>query len=289
MIISGSAEPLVLSIGRNSMLYDTHMHTSFSGDSDASPLDMINSAKEKRLAGICFTDHLDIDYREEPHLFDLDFDEYFKKMPQIKKENESPDFWIGTGIEMGLQPYLAETHHAITRKYPFDFVIGSVHVISGYDPYYKSFYDDKSPQEAYRMYFDQVYENICAFDDYDTLGHLDYVVRYGLKYFGSPEADCRFDDFKNTFEKILKHLIEHGKSLEVNTGAFRYGMSEPNPSYEILKFYYNLGGRNITLGADAHEPKDVAIGYEKVIPELKKIGFSWFNVYKNRHPEKISF
>ena len=58
------------------MLYDTHMHTRFSGDSDAAPEDMIKAAREKGLTGLCFTDHLDIDYREEPHLFDLDFEKY---------------------------------------------------------------------------------------------------------------------------------------------------------------------------------------------------------------------
>lgn len=270
-----------------SMLYDTHMHTRFSGDSDAAPEDMIKTAREKGLTGLCFTDHLDIDYREEPHLFDLDFEKYFREMPVIKEKNESDDFHIGIGIEMGLQPYLAPKHHELLKKYDFDFVIGSVHVINGYDPYYENFYKNINVRDAYRTYFDQVLENIRAFDEYDTLGHLDYVVRYGLKYFGSPAADCPFEVYRSQIEKILRHLIMHGKSLEVNTGAFRYGMSEPNPSYQILQFYYDLGGRDITLGADAHEPKDVGIAFDTVVPRLKKIGFEYFNVYMNRMPVKM--
>ena len=43
-------------------LWDTHMHSQFSGDSEAPQEEMISSAIEKGLAGICFTDHLDIDY-----------------------------------------------------------------------------------------------------------------------------------------------------------------------------------------------------------------------------------
>ncbi|MGN0240504.1 MAG: PHP domain-containing protein [Candidatus Weimeria sp.] len=43
------------------MFFDTHMHTCFSGDSDADPVDMINAAKKNGLDGLCFTDHLDID------------------------------------------------------------------------------------------------------------------------------------------------------------------------------------------------------------------------------------
>ena len=51
------------------MLWDTHLHTHFSGDSDATPEDMIQSAMKKGLSGICITDHLDLDYPNEPELF----------------------------------------------------------------------------------------------------------------------------------------------------------------------------------------------------------------------------
>ncbi len=266
------------------MYFDTHMHTCFSGDSDADPIDMINAAKKNGLGGLCFTDHLDIDYQEEPHLFDLDFDKYWSEMPQIKAFNETNDFKIYIGVEMGLQPYLAPKHHELVHRYPFDFVIGSVHAVDGKDPYYKEFYDGISAADAYHRYFDQVLENIRAFDEYDTLGHLDYVVRYGLKYFNEPLV---FSDYKDQIEAILKHLIMHGKSLEVNTGVFRYGMTEPNPSYQILKFYYDLGGRDITLGADAHAPDTVGDHFAEVSCKLKDIGFRYINVYVKRQPQKI--
>lgn len=47
-------------------MWDQHMHCMFSGDSDADPVLMIKSAINKGLDGICFTDHLDYDYKEEP-------------------------------------------------------------------------------------------------------------------------------------------------------------------------------------------------------------------------------
>ena len=57
-------------------MWDQHMHCMFSGDSDADPVLMIKSAINKGLDGICFTDHLDYDYKEEPGLFDLDIAAY---------------------------------------------------------------------------------------------------------------------------------------------------------------------------------------------------------------------
>ncbi len=46
---------------------------------------------------------------------------------------------IRLGIELGLQPHLAALHTDILSQYPFDFVIGSSHVVHGLDPYYAAF------------------------------------------------------------------------------------------------------------------------------------------------------
>ena len=52
-------------------MWDQHMHCMFSGDSDADPVLMIKSAINKGLDGICFTDHLDYDYKEVPGKYPL--------------------------------------------------------------------------------------------------------------------------------------------------------------------------------------------------------------------------
>lgn len=51
------------------MLWDTHLHTRYSGDSTAEPEDMVQAALQHGLDGICFTDHIDYDYPKEPELF----------------------------------------------------------------------------------------------------------------------------------------------------------------------------------------------------------------------------
>ena len=48
------------------MLWDTHMHSQFSGDSHTPRGRYDRCCKTKNLKGICFTDHLDIDYPDEP-------------------------------------------------------------------------------------------------------------------------------------------------------------------------------------------------------------------------------
>ena len=160
------------------MLWDTHMHTSFSGDSDAAPESLYVYLFTPRTGGICITDHLDIDYPDNPDQFLLDPDAYDTgiRRLQAKFRDRLP---IRFGIELGLQPHLAQTYHDLLAAHDFDFVIGSSHVVHGADPYYPAYYQGRSERQAYLEYFASILENVAAFDAFDVYGHIDYVVRYG--------------------------------------------------------------------------------------------------------------
>ena len=56
---------------------DYHMHTKFSGDSEADPREHIQQAIKLGLDEICFTDHRDFDYPIDT--FELDTKAYFKE------------------------------------------------------------------------------------------------------------------------------------------------------------------------------------------------------------------
>ena len=56
------------------ILWDCHMHSSFSADSETPMEDMIQTAVDKGLTGICFTEHLDPDYPETPENLDFSLD-----------------------------------------------------------------------------------------------------------------------------------------------------------------------------------------------------------------------
>ncbi len=267
-------------------MWDTHLHTNYSGDSETPVIDMINAARQKGLSGIIFTDHLDWNYPNEPGLFDLDFYGYQDEIRLLASENT--DIEIGTGVELGLQPHLASRHTEFLHKVSFDYVIGSVHVVDGSDPYYPEFFKDRSAEDAYNEYFKCVLSNINEFLDFDSLGHLDYVVRYGLKNLGPSEGRMYFYKHKAVIGEILDVLIKNDKALEVNTGSFRYGMKEPNPSFDIISLYKEMGGKIITIGSDAHEGKFVADGFETVRERLISLGFTSQLVYCKRVAKEIS-
>lgn len=264
------------------MLWDTHMHSQYSGDSDSPQDSMIQAAIHKNLKGICFTDHLDIDYPEEPDLFLLDLPNYAASVAALR-ETYQDKLPVRFGIELGLQPHLAALHEDILSQYPFDFVIGSSHVVHGYDPYYPAFYEGRTEESCYREYFESILENIDAFDGFDVYGHIDYVVRYGP----NRNEQYSYEKYSDVIDEILKLLIAKGKGIEINTGGFKYGLGHPNPTEEIIARYRALGGEIITIGADAHKPEHVAYDFEKVPDILKAAGFSYYTVFKERKPEFV--
>lgn len=260
------------------MFWDTHMHCHFSTDSSTKPEAMILSAIEKGLNGICFTDHMDYDYPME-NAFVFDPKKYFEELRPLQ-EKYKDKIEIQIGIEIGLQTHLKERYEAILNAYPFAQVIGSSHVVHGFDPYYPGYFDGKTEEEGYLEYFESVLENVNCFDNFDVYGHIDYVVRYGP----NKNLYYSYEKYKDIIDEILRTLIAKGKGIELNMAGFKYGLNHPNPTEAILKRYREMGGEILTLGADGHQPDHIAYDYYRLKGILQDAGFKHYTVFKDRKP-----
>lgn len=268
---------------------DMHMHTWFSTDSEACPCDMADEAVRKGLKTICFTDHFDKDDLEwgEEGIFDVDA--YFVKMQKLQEEYAGK-LNIRIGIELGLRTYLKDYYEELTKKYPFDFVIGSVHNVPYKkdaegnilytDPAAEKLFTDRTDKEAYRLMMETTLENVRTSDCFQTLGHLDYVVRYGK----SREKEYSYTDYADIIDEILKLLIEKEKGLEVNSAGLKYGLPFAHPHPDVLKRYRELGGEIITIGADAHKPEHIAYDFAKAEEILKSCGFKYYTEFFEQKP-----
>ena len=265
---------------------DSHMHSCFSGDSQAALGHMVHGAVAKGLNNICFTDHNDPSFpypcKEEEGMFDLDTDRYMDVLAQTA-DLYKDKIMIRRGVEIGIQTHIYSELSQYINKYPFDFVIGSSHLCQGTDPYYSAFWEGRSVKECFASYFEEIRHNVHHFTDFDVYGHLDYVVRYA----SNKNKDFLFSDYSDLFEDILKTLIHNGKGIEVNSAGFRQGLGAPNPCPEILKLYKQLGGEILTIGSDAHKPEDIAADFDRVEALIKSCGFKYYTVFKNRKPEFI--
>lgn len=271
------------------ILADIHTHTSFSGDSDEPMENQIRAAIEKGLSFLCFTEHMDIDYPdcedEAGNIFLLDTASYLTRFEELRNQYRNHTIQLLFGVELGLQPHLVQTHNDYIKQYPFDFIIGSEHITNKRDPYYPSFYEGRTEFEAYSEYFEDIIRNIDLFSDFDTFGHLDYVVRYGP----NTNKDYSYSKYGDYIDEILKRLINKGIGLEANTGGYKYGLGCPNPSKEILIRYRELGGELLTIGSDAHDTSRIAADFDKLESLLLECGYKYYTIFKNRKPEFISF
>ena len=268
---------------------DMHMHTWFSTDSEACPRDMADEAVRKGLKTICFTDHFDKDDLEwgEEGIFDVDA--YFVEMQKLQEEYAGK-LNIRIGIELGLRTYLKDYYEELTKKYPFDFVIGSVHNVPYKkdaegnilytDPAAEKLFTDRTDKEAYRLMMETTLENVRTSDCFQTLGHLDYVVRYGK----SREKEYSYTDYADIIDEILKLLIEKEKGLEVNSAGLKYGLPFAHPHPDVLERYRELGGEIITIGADAHKPEHIAYDFAKAEEILKSCGFKYYTEFFEQKP-----
>lgn len=265
------------------MYYDYHMHSSFSADSKTPMEDMIHKSIELGLKEICFTEHIDysviINGIETD--IDVDYKDYFKKLDYFKKTYKDKII-IKKGIEMGLQNHVLDKCIDDIINNDFDFVIASIHTVDKHELIRKNFYKNKTQIEAYRQYYEILYDMIKKFKNYSVLGHIDIVKRYG-------DLNNIIDDkvFSDEIDEILKMAIYDGKGIEVNTSCFRYKLPDLTPSSYILERYKELGGEIITTGSDSHNPAQVAHEFKKVYSILQEMGYKYICTFDKMRPNFI--
>ena len=258
------------------MKADFHVHTSFSYDSDAPMESMVVGAINKGIEKICFTEHLDLDFVEP---VTVEFEKYFTELKRLQEKYRGR-IEILSGVEFGLQSHLGNACECLTKKYPFDFVIGSIHMVDGYDPYYPEYFRQVKDEEGYRRAFELTLEGIRATKEIDVLGHLDYIVRYG----NQRERTYSYIQFSDIIDEILRCLIEKGKGLEVNTAGWKHRLGFAHPHQDVLKRYKELGGEIITVGSDAHQSEQIAYEFDRVKAYLEACGFKYYTEFRQRKP-----
>lgn len=262
---------------------DYHVHSDFSGDSQAPMELMIERAVQLGLNKICFTDHMDYDIICNGDIsFIFEPEAYVAKLLQMK-ERYHKKITILLGIELGLQPHLASRLTTLMNSYPFDFAIGSSHVVDRIDPYFPEYWKDRTCEEGISAYFQGIVENCRQFEDFCVYGHLDYVIRYANQN-SENKPDYFYSDYADLLDDALKLIIEKGKGIEVNTAGLKYGLGYPHPKSDILKRYLELGGEIITIGSDAHKPEHLCYDFRLMPDYLKSLGFRYYTTFENRKP-----
>lgn len=265
------------------ILADYHVHSDFSSDSTTPTEQMVEQGIKLGLKKICITDHMDYDYPEQLGLtFVFDPDKYMEKLEELKRLYYKK-IEILTGIELGLQPHLAGKHTELINNYPFDFIIGSSHVVDHMDPYHSEYWENRTPANGIQRYFESIIENCKSYQGFHIYGHIDYIIRY-VPNQKETKYDYSYFDYSDLLDEVLKTIISYGKGIEINTAGLKYGLGYPHPKQEVLKRYLELGGELITIGSDAHRPEHLCYDFHLIPDFLKALGYRYYATFTQGNP-----
>ncbi len=256
------------------MLADYHTHTYYSDDSECPMEDMIKKAIAIGLDEIAFTEHVDYGVKTD---LNCNYEKYFKEIEHLKQRYDGT-IAIKAGIEFGVQVQTIPLFQEDFETYPFDFIILSNHQVNNKEFWNYAFQEGKSQEEFQMAYYEAIYEVVQRYKGYSVLGHLDMIKRY------DPYGDYPDEKIMGLVDCILKQVIQDGKGIELNTSSFKYGLKDLMPSRNILRRYYELGGRILTIGSDTHETQHLGDHILEVRSILKGIGFQTFCTFEKMKP-----
>ena len=263
-------------------LADLHLHSNNSTDGYNSVSEIAKSAVRKGLSVIAITDHCECHAYFEQNTA-VNMKKSFEDALAAKVEFAGK-ILITAGIELGQPNQNKKAASAALSAHNYDFVLASLHnLLDKYDYYYVDYLDPKIDiNKLLDEYFTELLE-IAQSADYDSLAHLTYPVRYMDKKLEKID----FAVHKNFIDKILSAVIKREKALEINLSTLRKGLGFTIPHYDLIKRFYDLGGKYITLGSDAHREAEVGENLTDGINLIKKVGFNAVTYYVARKPHLI--
>ena len=261
-------------------IFDSHTHSDNSFDGHHSCVLLCEGAINNGGKGIAITDHCDIDTKG------FDFrafatNQYVESFMAKKSFEDKLD--VLQGIELGQAIYEKDLSLKILNDFKYDFVLGSLHNLKNEKDFCYLDYKNLDIDLLLNDYFNDLYE-ICEFNQYDSLAHLTYPLRYIYSELGISIDLSKYDDI---ITEILKKVIENNKAIELNVSGLFMPLADTLPSKDIILRYKQLGGQYVTVGTDSHYYDKICIGIDKGYDILKECGFDYFTIFKKRQPKLI--
>lgn len=256
------------------LMRDYHVHSPYCRHAHGEMADYIESAIEKGIVEVCFTDHIplpdgfDSAHRMAPEEMEL----YLEEIKRLREMY--PNISILAGIEAdyieGYEKYIEK----FLSTYRLDLVIMAIHFIKGWpqNSWVFSFsYTDTSLPMIYHEYFEAMCKGINT-GLFDVVGHFDIIKRPQFHVMDTNSEDVDF---------VLECVAKKKMSIEINTSGLRKSIGETYPAYKIIE---SAATKNIPLilGSDSHSAQQMGFQFPEVLKDASK--FKGFKLarYKNR-------
>lgn len=264
-------------------MFDYHVHTRFSADAEMTMAEACARAAGLGIAEIAFTEHVDYYYPGSPLKWEFDTADYEREAAACERRYEGRPAVI-RAAEIGMHPESHARNREFVASYPFDFLIGSVHIVGDDDLDNGDFFRNRTVAGAGRAYLEAVYHCVCDYTDFNVLGHPDLFKRY-LHFLNADRGDVRWADHIDIIKAIFRRLIETGRGIELNMSGYRAAPSYTLPEPEMVKLYRRMGGEIITVGSDAHRVEQVGLAFDVGYEILEWAGFRYVTTFRRREPD----
>lgn len=259
-------------------LADYHMHTPLCRHAVGEPGEYAQAALAAGLDEIGFSDHAPMpqDDFDDWRMRAADLDAYLDKVERARLA--FPQLTIRMGLEFDFIPGYESWIRELTARYPWDYLIGSVHYISPSwaidNPKQISEWKQHDPREVWTAYFERL---TAAAESglFDVIGHADLCKKFCFY----PAGDCT-----PLFRKFISAARAAHVAIELNTAGLRKECREIYPSLGLLKLA-NEAGVAITFGSDAHAPGEVGLNFAEAVALAREAGYTRYGRFRQRRRE----
>lgn len=252
-------------------IYDTHVHTTFSADGVSKMEDYASLVREGIIKGAGFAEHIDFlpwcgSYGH------LDPAQYIKAVYDFREKGY--EFFAGAEIDYAKQAE-ADILNNI-NKYKYSYTICSVHLVDHMSISDKVHIPAITERERLRIMIFSYYDELkwsLRIPEFDVIGHFGVYRRYlGDEFYNDTKL---MKEIKELDSEIARLCAESGKILEINTSGLYSPLSATIPDANFIRDYYQYGGRNVSVGSDAHNASHIARGFGTAFEMLKELGFRY--------------
>lgn len=259
------------------MPVDYHTHHYRCGHATGTMDDYVEAAIAAGLDQIGLSDHSPIYHLgDDPHprpataMSQQELPRYIQEMAEVR-ERFAGRISIRLGVESDYVLGWDEHYRRLWAQYPLDYVIGSVHWLDRWSIFDSSLPPGRDATGVYEEYL-RTTQAAARSGAYEIIGHLDCLKTRG-----------HISDLSITplLEQTVRVLAETGVAIELNTSGWRKSIAECYPRAGLLERCCHYGVP-VTLGSDAHLPRDVAAGFGDALGLLREIGFRELATFERR-------
>jgi len=267
------------------MKFDLHTHHERCGHAQGDIEAYIQAAIEHGLQVIGIADHSPYFHREEDHpspritMAKSQFPDYINDVLHLK-EKYANEIEVLLGIECDYFPGKMAPYQEALKRYPFDYIIGSVHFVEDISIFKKGRWEGLTQDQKVKTkeaYY-QLIEQSANSGMFQILGHIDAMKGF-YPEFSAIETEV--------IDTTLQIIGEKQIAIEINTSGKTKDSGGWYPSDDILEraLHHNVP---VTFGSDAHTPKRVGDEFDEVRARLKEIGFQKWGFFKNKQMHEVS-